>query len=253
MPAIAFFDVDKTVLSVNSAALWVRREFRAGNVTVFQATRAALWLGLYRLGIAGLDQGIVAAVRTLRGRREREVIDRTMEFYRQHVAATIQPAAREAIARHRALGDLIFLLTSSTNYLCAPLGDDLQIDGFLANRFEVDDGVFTGAPLWPLCFGAGKVEHARVVTEKLGVSLAECAFYSDSATDLPMLAAVGRPVAVDPDRRLRRVALQRGWPIEEWRTQSLEQRALSTTTPAQLPGPRGTMPPPPPPPPTTAL
>jgi HAD superfamily hydrolase (TIGR01490 family) len=217
MAGIAFFDVDKTILSVNSATLWVQRELRAGTITRWQALRAGLWLGLYHLGFARLDAVLVEAVRGLKGRRERDIIDHTMEFFRAEVQRTIQPAARAAIAKHKEAGDLIFLLTSSSNYLCAPLGDDLKIDGFLANRFDVEGGVFTGEPVWPLCFGPGKVEHARVVADKLRITLHDCAFYTDSASDLPMLEAVGRPVVVDPDPRLRRIAARRGWPIEEWR------------------------------------
>jgi HAD superfamily hydrolase (TIGR01490 family) len=247
MAAIAFFDVDKTVLSVNSAALWVEREFHAGNVTRWQALRAALWLGLYHFGFARLDDVIVEAVRGLRGHVERDVIDRTMAFFISDVAATIQPAARAAIAAHKQRGDLIFLLTSSTNYLCAPLGDDLKIDGFLANRFEVENGVFTGEPVWPLCFGKGKVEHARVVADKLNVALSACTFYTDSASDLPMLEAVGHPVVVDPDPRLRRIAQKRGWPIERWRTKAL--LPSPTTPPPPTTTAKPVIPPPPPPPP----
>jgi HAD superfamily hydrolase (TIGR01490 family) len=254
MPGIAFFDVDKTVLSVNSAALWVRREFHAGNVTRWQAARAAGWLGLYHLGFARLDHVIVEAVRGLRGRVERDVIDRTMAFFKSDVQATIQPAARAAIAHHKARGDLIFLLTSSTNYLCAPLGDDLQIDGFLANRLEVEAGIFTGEPVWPLCFGAGKVEHARVVADKLKIALSDCTFYTDSASDLPMLEAVGHPVTVDPDPRLRRIARRRGWPVERWRTTAPPALPAPATSSAKPPAPKepspaGIPPPPPPPPP----
>ncbi len=228
MAAIAFFDVDKTLLAVNSATLWVRRELRQGNITRLQAMRAGIWLGLYHLGFARMDAVLVEAVRALRGRRERDVIDRTMAFFEEEVRATVQPAARAAVERHRAAGDLIFLLTSSSNYLCAPLGDELKIDGFLANRFDVEGGVFTGEPVWPLCFGPGKVAHARVVADKVRVALSDCAFYTDSASDLPMLEVVGRPVAVDPDPRLARIARRRGWPIERWRGQP------------QLPPPRDT-------------
>jgi len=245
MTGIAFFDVDKTVLSVNSAALWVKREFHAGNVTRGQALRAALWLSLYHLGFARLDDVIVTAVRGLRGLKERDVIDRTMAFFRSDIVHYIQPAAREAMAAHKAKGDLVFLLTSSTNYLCAPLGDELLIDGFLANRFAVEQGVFTGEPEWPLCCGPGKVAHARVVADKLGVSLLECAFYTDSASDLPMLEAVGHPVVVDPDPRLRRIARKRGWPIQRWRLSTAKALPAPAPTRRTLPAP-ATIPPPPP-------
>ena len=80
----------------------------------------------------------------------------------------------------------------------------------------------------PFCFGAGKVAHAEVVADKLRVPHKECVFYTDSYSDVPMLEAVGEPVAIDPDRRLLRLATKRGWRIERW---------LETTTsrPALLP------------------
>lgn len=214
---IAFFDVDKTLLSVNSATLWLKREFKAGSITPWQTARAAFWVFLYELGLARMEDVLHDAIATLKGKNERDVIDRTLEFYKEAVAATIQPAARAAVQKHKDQGELIFLLTSSSNYLSAPIADELQVDGFLANRFGVEGGVFTGLAELPLCYGAGKVEHARAVADKLRIALSECAFYTDSVSDLPMLEQVGRPVVVDPDPRLRRIARKRGWPIEHWK------------------------------------
>jgi len=89
---------------------------------------------------------------------------------------------------------------------------------FLAeDKLELDvQGRFTGGIIEPLCYGAGKVERTTKVAEREGFKLEEAAFYSDSITDLPLLQLVERPVVINPDPRLRRVALQRGWPIELW-------------------------------------
>jgi HAD superfamily hydrolase (TIGR01490 family) len=214
--AIAFFDVDKTLLSVNSATLWVQREVRLGNISRWQAARAALWIGLYSLGVIRADDVIRVAIKGLAGRKEREIIDRTLDFWRTDVAHTIRPGARIAVEKHKQLGDLCFLLTSTSNYMSAPIADVLAFDGFLANRFVVENGLFTGAPVEPVCFGEGKLVHARSCAEKLNVSLAECAFYTDSNSDVPVLEAVGKPVVVNPDPRLRRLARKRGWPVEDW-------------------------------------
>ena len=78
------------MLRVNSATLWVQRELRAGNMRRRDAARAAFWLGLYQLGYANLDDLIEEAVRTLQGKRERDVIDRTMAFYKEEIAATVK-------------------------------------------------------------------------------------------------------------------------------------------------------------------
>lgn len=242
MPGIAFFDVDKTLLAVNSASLWVRRELRLGNISRLQALRASFWVGMYGLGLIHADDVLRVAVRALRGMREREVIDRTLLFWDEEVKATLRPGAREAIRRHRAAGDLVFLLTSSSNYLSAPLADELQVDGFLANRFVVVDGLFTGEPVEPICYGRGKVAHAAGCAKKLNVDLSDCTFYTDSVSDVPLLEVVGRPVVIDPDMRLRRLAKKRRWPMEDWGTPA--PRLLSA--PALPPSP-----PPPPAPPAT--
>jgi HAD superfamily hydrolase (TIGR01490 family) len=213
---IAFFDVDKTLLGVNSATLWVRRELQRGNISRMQALRASMWVGLYGFGLVQADDVLRVAIKTLKGRKERDVIDRTLAFWREEVAGTVRPGARAALRKHKDAGEMCFLLTSSSNYLSAPIADELGFDGFLANRFEVKDGVFTGEPIEPICYGAGKVAHALGCAHKLNVKLDECAFYTDSMSDLPMLEAVGRPVVVSPDMRLRRVARKRAWPVEDW-------------------------------------
>lgn len=213
---IAFFDVDKTLLGVNSATLWVKRELQQGNISRWQALRASAWVGLYGLGLLQADDMLRVAIKTLKGKKEREVIERTLAFWREEVAVTVRPGARAAVQKHKNAGEMCFLLTSSSNYLSAAIADELGFDGFLANRFEVIDGIFTGEPIEPICYGAGKVAHASGCAHKLNVKLEECAFYTDSMSDVPMLEAVGRPAVVSPDMRLRRMARKRGWPVADW-------------------------------------
>lgn len=224
MGAIAFFDVDKTLLARNSAAMWVRRERRLGNLSLPQALRGVFWAALYELGMVHADDLIRDAARTLRGRREQEVVDRTLAFWHEEVAGLIRPGARAAVARHRAQGDRCWLLTSTSCYLSEPVVEALALDGYRANRFVVEQGLFTGDMVDPICFGAGKRAHAEACAAEAGVPLAACAFYTDSLSDLPALLAVGHPVAVNPDPRLRREARRRGWPIEDWGV--AEPRAL---------------------------
>lgn len=216
MTGIAFFDVDKTVISANSATLWIRRELRLGHVGWGVALRGAFWLGLYALGFARLDAALIDAVKTLRGKRESDIRDRTRAFWDEEVRALIRPGARAALAAHRARGDRVYLLTTSSTYLSHELAAELGCDGYLCNQMDVADGIFTGGVAQPLCFGAGKTTRAAALAAELGVSLSECTYYGDSYSDLPVLRAVGTAVAVNPDPRLRRVARQRGWRIEDW-------------------------------------
>ena len=216
MAAIAFFDLDRTVIAVNSATGWIRREVRQGFLSKRQAVTGAWWIGKYQLGFARMDQAIADAVATLAGQEEQVVRARTHAFWHEEVAPTVRPGAREAIARHREQGDHLVLLTSSSTYMSEVASETLGLDDWLCNRFEVVDGRFTGQVHRPMCFGPGKVEHAAAMAAERGVDLAECAFYTDSYSDLPGLLAVGQPVVVAPDPRLLREARKRGWPVQDW-------------------------------------
>lgn len=214
---IAFFDLDRTIISRNSATLWIRFELADGRITWRQALRAGAWVLRYSLGAVDLDDPIRRTVASMAGHREAEVAERTARFHAQAVRPLYRPGAHAALARHRAAGERLVLLTSSSNYVGEAVAADLGLDACVCNRFEVDAaGRYTGRALEPLCFGPGKVLLAERYAASCGVRLADCAFYSDSHSDLPMLAAVGRPVVVTPDPRLRRHARRAGWPIEDW-------------------------------------
>jgi HAD superfamily hydrolase (TIGR01490 family) len=214
--AIAFFDLDRTVLDVNSASLWVKRQLRERRIGPMQALYAGLWVGLYNAGFVRMEGVLEAAFASLRGARQDDLVERTRIFWNEELRGRVRPGAPAALDRHRERGDRRVLLTSSSPYLSELLAEALSLDDFLCNRFEVEDGLLTGRAVRPFCFGDGKVEHATAYATRHGERLTSCAFYSDSYSDLPMLAAVGHPVAVNPDVRLRRTARARGWPVEDW-------------------------------------
>ncbi|MGA9523045.1 MAG: HAD-IB family hydrolase [Myxococcaceae bacterium] len=215
--SIAFFDLDKTLLSVNSGSLWFRSEFKRGYINWNQALQAFTWLSLYHLGFSRLEQSLLTTIAQLEGIRESDVVQRTRAFYEREVRHQFRPLARGIVERHRADGDALVLLTTSSNYVAEIVQEALGMDHILCSRFETDaQGRYTGRPLGPLCFGPGKLTLGRAYAESQGVPLSSCSFYTDSASDLPMMEAVGRPVAVHPDRRLRRIAKQRRWEIADW-------------------------------------
>ncbi|RMH39885.1 MAG: HAD family hydrolase [Deltaproteobacteria bacterium] len=213
----AFFDLDSTLLAVNSGALWIRRELRVGRITRRQYVEALVYLAGYKLSVIDMDRVMGKALETIAGLDEDTVRGWTERWYRDEVACRAAPGAWEVLDRHRTAGHPLVLLTSSSPYESAMAADQFGLDAFLCTRYEVVDGRFTGRPLQPLCFGRGKVAHAERFAAEHGIDLAASWFYTDSLTDLPMLERVGHPVAVDPDPRLRRVAVARGWPVVSWR------------------------------------
>jgi HAD superfamily hydrolase (TIGR01490 family) len=217
MATAAFFDLDGTLLTVNSARLWLARERRLRHVTGWQVARAALCIGGYRLGVLDMEATLRAALGTIRGLVEEDIRAATREWWREEVRPFVAPGARAVLEAHRQGGDLLVLLTSSSRYAAEMAREEFGLDAALFQAYEVRDGRFTGEPLRPICFGPGKVTAAEEWAAARGVDLDRCAFYSDSSTDLPMLARVGRPFAVHPDPRLRVLARARGWPILDWR------------------------------------
>src|SRR5208282_6621511 len=107
----------------------------------------------------------------------------------------------------------IVLATSSLDFIVRPLADYIGAESVLASGLELEDGRCTGRLAGAALFGAAKRDAVLAFARSRGVALADCAFYSDSIHDLPLLLEVGEPVAVAPDRRLRREARSRGWPI----------------------------------------
>ena len=215
-PAIAFFDLDHTLIAINSAKAWMNRERRAGRMGRREALRAVVWFAMYRMGKARMDDVVRSAVLTLKDLDAQLYEERVQAFWDDEVRASVRPGAPAAIASHRSKGHRLVLLTASSRQLGDAAAAHFGLDDVLANEFEVADGRFTGKVREPLCYGDGKVHHASTYAEAHGVALADCAFYTDSYTDVRTLELVGTPVCVAPDPRLARAARQRGWTVADW-------------------------------------
>ena len=219
---IAFFDLDKTLFAANSGSLWIRRELELGHISRWQAFLATGWILKYHLGFAQMETALERAVKFLAGIPEASLRERTQHFYEAACRSLYRPGAIAALEDHRRAGDKVVLLTSSSNYMAELVERDLVLDHILCNRFEIDEkGLHTGRPLGHICFGPGKLVHAREFAQKVGGDLKDASFYTDSYSDLPVMVAVGNPVAVNPDQRLRREAGRRGWRVVDWGTPRL--------------------------------
>lgn len=211
----AFFDMDKTVLLIDSAMSWMKFLRRRGEASSFELARAVYWSLLYKLALLDMDALAERLVADLKGQSERDMLDKCRIWHAVDVAGQVAPKARTAIAEHRAAGDVIVLLTASTQYAAEVVSDNLDIPHTLCSRLEVADGQFTGR-LAQLCFGRHKVTLAEAFAEQHDIDLDRSSFYSDSYNDLPMLQRVGTAVAINPDRRLLQHARRAGWQIDWW-------------------------------------
>jgi HAD superfamily hydrolase (TIGR01490 family) len=125
----------------------------------------------------------------------------------------VRPEAQRLVDLHRHAGRATFIVSASPVELVQPLAQALGMSAGIGTRSEIVDGVYSGELAGPFCYGEGKVEAIAELARWEGLDLGQCYAYSDSASDLPMLRAVGHPVAVNPDGRLERIAHDQGWPV----------------------------------------
>ncbi|MBC8073484.1 MAG: HAD family hydrolase [Deltaproteobacteria bacterium] len=213
----AFFDIDHTVLEVNSGSKWIGYMWRTKQMSVVQLGRSLKWLAEYRFGLLDYEAMAARVLSSYTGKHAAPLAEEIAKWFTAEVAWTICSQARVKVAEHREAGDTIVLLTSATQFLAEPVARELGIDHLLCTRIDVDElGMFPGTYQAPACYGAGKVHHAERFAELHHIDLAASYFYSDSYSDLPMLERVGHPRVVNPDPRLRRAARERGWTWEMW-------------------------------------
>jgi HAD superfamily hydrolase (TIGR01490 family) len=214
----AFFDLDRTLISVNSAFQYASYERRRGKISFAQYLRAAFWMGMYHLSLIDMERAFAEAVRQYEGALRDDLERITEEFFHGELVSTFQPGAADALRFHRSEGHPLVLLTASSSFLSKLAAQTWDLDHFLSNHFPTDErGRLRGTFERPMCYGQGKVVHARRWAQQMEVDLHRSYFYSDSFSDVPMLRAVGHPRVVNPDPRLRRLAEREGWPIEDWR------------------------------------
>ena len=213
----ALFDLDGTLIACNSAPLYMKHMRRTGQARRRDVAITLYYVLRYKLGLLDVERALARSMSFVRGRIEAAVEADAASWYRQELRPYLLPAMAATVEAHRRAGHVPAILTSATRYLAEPLAADLGIEHVLSSGLVVRDGRFTGEPVHPVCYGKGKIYWAERFAAAQGVDLARSYFYTDSITDLPLLERVGEPRVVNPDPRLRRTALRRGWPVLQLR------------------------------------
>ena len=213
--AAAFFDLDRTLLR-RSSTLALAGSFREyGVIGHLDLAKAAFWQLLFVARGAGAETVRKAAedgLMLLKGF--------TPEQMRELVAGAMEDVLRPLVyvepmrllERHRERGEPVYIVSAALQEVVDALADDLGFDGALGTICEVEDGAYTGRSIRSL-HGEHKAVALVDLAEREGLDLATSTAYSDSHTDLPFLEAVGKPVAVNPDGELARIAAERGWEV----------------------------------------
>jgi len=218
VPAAAFFDLDRTLLR-RSSALALAGSFRErGLISRRQLLQAAAWQLLFVARGASHEavrRGAEDGLRLLAGYRPEELRELVAEAMEPVLRPLVYAEPLRLVEHHRSRGERVFVVSATLQEIVEAIAGDLGFDGALGTICEVRDGRYTGRALRAL-HAEAKAACLKELAAREGLDLSSCTAYSDSHTDLPFLDAVGHPVAVNPDRHLRRVAADRGWPVLEF-------------------------------------
>ncbi len=224
----AFFDLDKTIIARSSSLAFSRPFYKGGLINRRAVLRSGYAQFVYLVGGADHDQMermrqyLQAMCTGWPVQQVREIVAETLH---ELIDPIVYDEAVELIEEHREAGRDIVIVSSSGAEVVEPIGLMLGADYVVATQMVVDDGKYTGEIAY-YAYGPTKAEAIRELAESRGYELSDCYAYSDSQTDVPMLEAVGHPSAVNPDRELARIAVDRGWPILRFTTPVAMRRRL---------------------------
>jgi HAD superfamily hydrolase (TIGR01490 family) len=215
----AFFDLDKTVIAKASMVAFSRPLHRAGMLPRRMMLKAA-WGQLVYAQIGATPEKLEKLRQTVLGLTKGWVQSEVSQIVRDTLEEIIEPIvfdeALERIRHHQAEGHKVFIVSASPEEVVAPIAQLLGVDEAIATRAELDEeGRYSGRTE-RYVYGPEKEVAILEAAARDYLDLSASWAYSDSATDVPMLSAVGHPVAVNPDRELAKVARERGWPIEQF-------------------------------------
>ena len=214
----AFFDLDRTLIRRSSVLALAGSFRRYGVISRFDLVRSAFWQVLFVLRGASAERVRAAAedgMKILAGF--------SVEDMRRLVGDAMEPVLRplvyseplRLVQHHRERGERVYIVSATLQEIVEHIADDLGFDGAIGSTCEVVDGRYTGRSL-RAAHGEGKAQAIRELAAAEGIDLASSTAYSDSYSDVPFLEAVGHPVAANPDRKLRRIARERGWPVVDF-------------------------------------
>jgi len=218
--AAAFFDLDRTLMAGSSGLHWARAAYRAGMVGRRQMASDA-WANI-KFRLRGSTDDETAAVKDRLGEFLAGKPVKDFERLGHQVLAGVLPRMYEQMLQtaydHQDAGRPVYIVTAATQDMADILAQVLGFDGAAGSKLGKRDGLYTGGFDGPFCYGEGKPIRMREIAERDGLALDKSWAYSDSASDLPMLRAVGHAVVVNPDPELTQVAKDEGWDVMRFET-----------------------------------
>lgn len=220
--AAAFFDVDNTLIQGSSLILLAQGLFRKRFISLSELA-PALWKQIrYRVSgsenAGDIAEGREQALAVVKGKSVAELKAACREIVDSRMLQKSYADTIELASMHLAAGQQVWLVSATPVQIGQALAETLGFTGALGTVAEEDDGKFTGRLVGDILHGPGKKHAVAALAALQQLDLSKCTAYSDSINDLPMLEMVGSPVAINPDRALRKHAKAQGWEIRDYRS-----------------------------------
>jgi HAD superfamily hydrolase (TIGR01490 family) len=237
----AFFDLDRTLMAGSSGLHWARAARGAGLLSRRRMARYG-WENV-KFRLRGSTDDATDRVRAevgemIAGKRVRD-FERMAPKVLAGVLPRLYPQMLRVAYEHQDAGRLVYICTAASQEMAEMMAHVLAFDGGIGARSEIVDGYYTGRPGGPFTYREGKAQAIRELADEQGIDLAESYAYSDSESDLPMLRAVGHPVAVNPDTTLLKVARTEEWEILRFEQLGRRLKAIGAVGAAALVGTAG--------------
>jgi HAD superfamily hydrolase (TIGR01490 family) len=230
--AAAFFDLDRTIISGSSVFVFGRVAYKGGLVTTRELLKDAQNAVAFKMSGASDEKTDAVKDRILQAIEGVEVTTLTAmaDEIIPKLMADVRREARGLIDLHTDAGRDTYIVSASPIEIVGRFAEAMEMTGGLGTVAEIRDGVYTGELAQPFCYGEGKSHALNRIADEMGYDLEASYAYTDSAGDMPMLDAVGHPVAVNPDKALETIAYHRGWPIVEF--SRTKKKVIKRTTAA---------------------
>ncbi|MCS2609117.1 HAD family hydrolase [Halomonas dongshanensis] len=212
--SLAIFDLDNTLLSIDSDHAWGEFLLEQGAVDPIAYRDAnERFMNDYNAGTLDIHAFLEVALKPLADNSPEQLAAWHQQFMASKIEPHVLAKGEELLARHRTSGDTLLIITATNRFITAPIAERLGVDHLIAVDPEVIDGRYTGRVEGVPSYREGKITRLEDWLETQDVTMDDAWFYSDSHNDIPLLERVDNPVAVDPDDALRQIAMERNWRI----------------------------------------
>ena len=213
---VAFFDLDRTIIRVNSGKIMARHAYNKGLMSRMDLIRGVFLSLLFKLNLKDPVKIISTMVSWVKGASEASLMALSAEVFKAYILSSIYDDVDSEIKFHHNEGGGIVILSSTILPICKNIADHLGVDDVICSKLEVSNGIYTGHLAGPPCFGEEKVTRLLEYCDENNLNPEDSWYYGDAISDLGILSIVGNPVCINPDRKLTRAANQRGWKILHW-------------------------------------